>query len=550
MNVASRPHRGWLCLGLLLLVFAGAAGIARPEAFPIYSAADDISTTSALETWAPWPFGHRIDSPTETMTALHPLFSVYKNKLDNSRAFQMLWPLVDWSYREQAWGEKNRRRLTVLPLWYSASGEKESGAYWLRYLVPLYWEGEQAGQGKYFILAPFLWYARNAKLTVPLFPPRPQNFTAVFPIAGDFRGYYNRDRFRFFLWPLFVESWDHQGSDKFKVYSFLWPIFGLYQSDNGNIHGFRVWPLFSRVKREGEFTRAYWLWPLGHYRKGRISQGNDGQEDVLLFLPFYGKVRRPTFSYDLIFPLYGKLDMKGRKTRGYALALYNEDDNLRTGIRQHRLLWFLIRWTTPIPRDATLSQGDPTEGMRGGGVFPLYLHRYKSGKDKKTILWPIYHKRYDRYADYEFDRTYLMPFYGHQQKNHDDGSLEEKTFIFPFFRKWRMKNGEEYRSVFHLWFYSKVEGIDRNWAPLWTLWEKSSNSETGESRTNVAGHLYVHEKNWLGVERTSFNFLIFRTENYIGPHRPPEHHTRFLWGLLGHHRLGDNKQWELFGTRL
>ncbi|MCB2156439.1 hypothetical protein KQI84_16310 [bacterium] len=547
---ATRPRSAGILLGFALLILCGLHQSVRGEAFPIFSQADDMATTPGIETWAPWPFGHRISSSTESMTAFHPIFSYYKNKLNESREFHLLWPLVDWSYEKEAWGEKDRRRLTVLPLWYSASGVADSGPYWLRYLFPLYFEGEQAERGgKYFIVFPFLWYARNAKLTVPLFPHRPQNFTAVWPLAGDFRGYYNSDRTRFLLWPLFVESWDHEGDDPFKIYSLIWPFFSLYQSDNDAVHGFRVWPLFSRVKHEGEFTRAYWLWPLGHYRKGRISQKNDGQEEVLLFLPFYGKVRRPTYSYDMIFPFYGKLDMKGRKTRGYALALYNENDNLRTGIREHRLLWFLIRWTTNIPRDLSLTQGQEREGMEGGGFFPFYVHRYMTGKDQKTILWPFFSTNYDRYKDYEFDRTYLMPLYSNQVKRYNDGNTEQRKYVFPFFRKWRMENGDEYRSVLHLWFYSKWDGIDRNWAPLWTVWEKRANTETGEARTHVVGHLYTYDKNWLGVERSAYNLLVFSTEKYTGPHRPEEHHTRFFWGLVGHHQLGEKKQWEFFGKR-
>lgn len=551
MTVASHSHFRWLLPGIALLVFCGLQRPAPAEAFPLFSQSHDLGTTPSVETWAPWPFGHRIDSTSESMTALHPVFSYYKNKVDESREFHLLWPLLAWSYRAEAWGETDRHRLGILPLWFSASGVRDSGPYWYRYLFPLYFEGEQAeAGGRYFILFPFLWYARNAQLAVPLFPRRTQNFTAVWPLAGDFRGYFNRDRFRFLLWPLFVESWDRQGDDAFKVYSFIWPIFGLYQSDNDRIHGFRVWPLFSRVVREDEFTRAYWLWPLGHFRKGRISQTDDRQEDVLLFLPFYGKVRRPTYDYDMIFPFYGKLDMKGRKTRGYALAIYNEDDNLRTGIRNHRILWFLVSWTSEIPRDPELSHNGVREGYRGGGVFPFYVSRTKSNAERRTILWPIYHEKSNRYEDHDFDRTYLMPFYANQVKQFDDGGTEARTFVFPFFRKWRLADGEQYRSILHLWFYTKWDGIDRNWAPLWTIWKKWENSETGESRSNLFGHLYTHDRNWLGVERSSYNFLIFRTEKFTGPNRPAEHHTRLFWGLVGHHRLGDKKQWEVFGMRL
>src|SRR5690606_36445943 len=233
----------------------------------------------------------------------------------------------------------------------------------------------------------------------------------------------------------------------------------------------RLWPLWSHVARENEFRRGYFLWPLGHYRKELTPEPGDKElDEMFLFLPFYGRVRDEKMDYDLVFPFCGRLDMEGRRVRGYALALYNENDNLRKGIREHRLLWFLIRWTSDIPREVgeEVAGEEPPDPMRGGGVFPIYLKRENESKLRETIAWPIYSRRVDEYEDYVLRRNYLLPFYGRRVTDFADGRESESGFLFPFYRWDETEEEKVYKSAPSLFPYSHSEPLDRNWAPVWS----------------------------------------------------------------------------------
>ncbi|MCC5876119.1 MAG: hypothetical protein JJU11_07875, partial [Candidatus Sumerlaeia bacterium] len=405
----------------------------------------------------------------------------------------------------------------------------------------------QGNTGTYRILFPFFWYAYNAEMAFPLFPARPQTFAAFWPLIGDFRGYYNRDRIFFFLWPLIVYSNHGRGEDFIETSSFIWPIFARHGGHN--VSGFRIWPLFSTVRKKDEFTRSYFIWPLGHYRSGRISRQDAREQNVFMFLPFYARIRRPDFNFDMVFPFFGSLEVGQREVDGYFLAIYNVERNYRRNTRENRILWFIWRWRKPL--DGIEPEEFDDTIATGGGLFPIYTNVEGSRSRRQTIIWPIYHDRWNKYEEYEFSRRYVVPFYSSQQWDYDDGPTRKRRFFFPFFRQTQTLEGIKRENSLHLWFHTEVEPVDRLYAPIWEFWNRQENLETGEKSVHWFQTAHRFERHKDGTERRRTNLLFFDRETMRDQdgelHRGS---TRLFWGLAGHHTTPeDGRQVEFLWMR-
>jgi hypothetical protein len=454
-----------------------------------------------------YPF-HSVVETTSTKTiALHPLFSWHTTN-EGRRDFDILFPIFSDSSRPQKYKSLNYRSTYLFPLFFQRRETREASERFDQMILPLWFQGKQGNRGRYIILAPIIWYSYNARLAAPLFPPREQTFAAIFPLVGDFRGYWNRDRISFFLWPLYVYSSQGKGTEFNEIRSFIWPFFGLYGGHK--ISGFRIWPLYAYTKKQGEYTRVFWLWPLGHRRTGRISKTDARQQDVTMFIPFYTKFRRENLKLDFVMPFYGKLEVGDRVSVGYGAAIYNRDFNYREGTVEDRYLWFLIRNKRRL-KDAEGEEVAPErDPSTGGGFFPFYLKSTTSKRVRKVILWPISFYKLNIYQDYRYERRYLIPFYADQRRLQDNGDSATSKFIFPFFRVRKSLKGVEQTNVLHLFFYNDVDMIDRLYAPLWTYWESKQNVETGERVVRLFKRFSTYERHSNGSVKRVFNGIVLR----------------------------------------
>ncbi|CAN5201433.1 hypothetical protein BH09SUM1_BH09SUM1_25830 [soil metagenome] len=505
-------------------IFLAAPSFLMAQAFPLYDVKTSYSDDPTTETWVLYPFYLDRETSQTLSVALHPLFSSQKDKSTLRSDFDFLWPIFSHRYRPDKIGAKNYSSNSLFPLYFDRKETRFNQENSVRLLLPIYFQGKQGKRGRYLIIFPFFWYSQNARLQVPLFPPREQTFAAFFPLIGDFRGYWNRDRIFFFLWPLYVHSKQGTGKDFNEIHSFLWPIFGKYGGPE--INGFRVWPLFSYVKKDNEYKRAFWLWPLGQYRSGRISKTNPRQQNVVFFLPFYAKFRQPNISLDLVFPFYGKLVVRDRVSQGYFLALYNRDINYRRGTREDRYLLFLIRKKTKLPNFT--EEDVAKDAMLGGGVFPFYTRTHNDKKVRKNVIWPFSIYKLNRYPTYFYERKYFVPFYSSQLKQKTNGEFNYSKFVFPFFRERKTVGGVKRTNVLHLLFYNDVDAIDREYAPLWTVWEKQEDLKTGEVATRVFKNVSRYEKKADGSVRRELNLLLFNYQKTTHPAAPTEKKIKIL----------------------
>jgi len=523
------PHQRWSVLFLLLALLVASRSLFA-QAFPFYEKDTTLSDEPTTETWVLYPFHVTAESTRTLNIAVHPFFSWFKEKDTNRRDFDILWPIFSHRYRPERIGSENYSSNYLFPIYFDRRETRFNTRTYDQLILPFLFRGRQVGRGQYFIFFPLVWYANNARLAVPLFPPRPQTFIALFPVAGDFRGYWNRDRIFFLLWPVFVYSSEGKGDDFNDIYSFLWPVFGKYGGPK--VNGFRVWPLFSYVQKEGEFKRATWLWPLGHYRTGRISKTNPEQQKALFFIPFYGRFIRDNIDFISIFPVYGRLEVGERISTGYALAFYNREINKRRGTREDRFGWFLVRRRTRLPgAPEELPSGE--QPTTGGGVFPFYTRQSSPTRVRKNILWPVGLYKYNKYEEYTFERQYVVPIYSSQKRTFNNGEYTLSRFLFPFFRVRQSTDGTRRTNVLHLLFYNDIRSLDRTWAPLWTFWEKDENSKSGRTTVRVFKEASKYEKYPDGTIDRRLNLLLLRYKSVRQPDGTKTGHTRVLFGLFG-----------------
>jgi len=516
--------------------------------FPLADRDTVAADGETTETWVLYPFFQTRETTSTLVTGLAPLFSKIQKKTNSDRDTYILYPFILSRRREQTLNSTDYRRLYVVPLFFTRTEKQRNRKLYNTILIPFWYEGKQEKRGAYKILFPFFWYAENAKLAVPLFPPREQTFAALWPIIGDFRGYWNRDRIFFFLWPIYVHSSKGDGLDRNSTTSLIWPILGLHHGPR--VHGLRIFPLFSYATKkdaEGEkgFHRSYWLWPLGHRRTGRISDSNAGKQDVTFFFPFYGKFRQPNIKLDFILPFYGKLHVGQRVSRGYFFALYNNEFNYRNGYREDRFLLFIFRKRQPLKGyEQTFGDKDP----RTGSAFLPFYSRFKNKTStRQVILWPFFTYRYNQYTDYEHIRKFFVPFFVSLTKKYSDGRVRNDRFIFPFYRQRTSVDGERRTNYIHAFYYMSSDAIEYSYSPLWTWQETQQNLRTGEKTIRWFKNAVRWERRADGSLRQAINlFLISHKRERAASGELESWDSRVLGGLVGREKREDGS----FRTRL
>jgi len=425
-----------------------------------------------------WVSGCATLSPGPRRENFAPLFLYSEDEEREGKAIDLLGPF--FTYRK----DQEERTVAFRPLYYRKKGP---GQYTLldylyplgryqrtdreveSYGMPLYLtrrdltqkEAEQKERG--FLLA--FWGETD----------KGEPYGGFFPLYGNLKRRFGHDEINFFLWPLYSDSRDGES----KTYTFLWPI--LTYSEGGGREGFRIWPLGGYDRKENDYRKSFFLWPIFHFEKRHLYTDD------------------PT-EVNMVWPLYVSMESSKRvqKTVIWPLFTYAHDEDEH--YTQWDFPWPFIQW----------AKGDDKSIFR---IFPIYGHKDWEGRDRGYILWPIYwyvREEDDRYKEV-LDRYLLLSKVQTRQWKLE-GREERRLRIWPLFYY-----RQEYEAGAYVYWPCIIpldfEGFERNWVPVLSLYEYRRNPQ-GASESKFLWGFYVHRHNALReLYELSFFFTYYKAED-------------------------------------
>jgi hypothetical protein len=332
------------------------------------------------------------------------------------------------------------------------------------------------------------------------------SYRALFPFAGTIKNRFGRDQITFAAFPLYART---EKAGRVVTHA-PWPI---VRAHNGDGHeGFEVWPLYGRVARAGDYTRQFWLWPLGYHSARNLSTP---QPDVKLgLLPFYARDTGPGYiNENYAWPFFGYSD----RTEPY---------------RYHE-----TRWLWPF-----LVQGEGEE-RRVNRWAPFYTHSVIKGTDKTWLLWPLLRHQAWQADGLAQEKTQLLYFFywSLEQRSPDRPTAPSayRRHLWPLLSTW--DNGAGHRQVQALSpfevFFPGNDQIRRLWSPLFAVYRYERKPDASESHA-----LLWRAVTWRrGAAEREFNLGPIASFHATGSER----RLTLGRGLVGLRRAADGR-WRAF----
>ncbi len=361
------------------------------------------------------------------VTAVRPLYSreTLVNGDKKRSETDVLWPI----------GSFRRRNDTLRWRLFPAFGEdydvNDPNSRWNFWLLPLYFQG-RTHDG--------------------------EDYAALFPIYGEIRDFLTFDRIDFELFPLHA-TFSRSNVDG---ETWLWPIFRRRKGDQ--FEQFSVFPIYGVARHTGseDWTRHYICWPLWTdiEMRGPYAHG-----DGFVFFPFYGQI-----------------DMDRQKTRMIIPPFFS----LTTGVDGYR------RLHAPWP----FLQFEDSPDRTKRSIWPLcgWSETSDHSTSRWFALWPIFGGETVDYGSREVTRTYVNPiFYSERRKteskkngaplfeadNESQDAEPAVTRIWPLYSKRSGKDGSSLLRVPELYPLGRHASVERNWAPLWSLYTATADPAAG-----------------------------------------------------------------------
>ena len=347
----------------------------------------------------------------------------------NGASFTAVRPFYSRSETEERW-----QRDYLWPLFTQKGFKEETYA---RFLF-LGWHADFPGPRERTWLLPFYYQGTAQDGT---------NYAALFPFGGRICEFLGRDQVEFALFPLLARS----RVNDVKTLSVLWPIFSRTQGDR--VERFRVWPLYGTSQLEGEYRKRFICWPL--YTSVKFTNPRNPGGGYILF-PFYGRVTTDKATNRWYLPPFFRFSEGGGQRIIYAPWPFIQRSD---GDVQKRYLWPLV---------GTKKVGTVTRNF---------------------WAWPIIWNSRVEYTDHDVMRRNVLPFYYSEKKvvtrsseKSDVGEVAERYWkIWPLMSWERTEEASRFR-LLELWPLRRMAGIERNWAPLWTLYRRAENDQGVEHR--------------------------------------------------------------------
>ena len=415
----------------MLAAFLAALAAALPAA-DVEAGAARRGGAKLVSNWHLGPFFEyrRAEPGDATFWAVRPLFSRLDDPATRTADTDVLWPLVSLrSHADAAWWN-------ALVAFYGDA--REDPPAWSFNFVPLVFCGHDRKEAGYW---------------------------GVFPLYGHHPHFGLMDDWTFALWPV----WHTYTVKGVRSHAVLWPFFTWRDDPRA---GVGVWPFYGQA-RQRESDHGYALWPLVTWASYDEDRDTSGAGHSWWFLPFYGEVRRARESQTMVLPPFFSHARTPTATRW-------------------RLPWPLVELQESSTRDR-ISVWPLWEQVRGYA----YVDKGKSRPEERTwrVGWQLVENTVletDRSRETRFN---LFPFVTWERrwtKPKEGGAPVPKDAYFRFWPLWSSEtvDGRTRCRTLELMPIRHNEGVERNWAPFWSLWEKDERPD-GRTRHSLLFNL-VH----------------------------------------------------------
>jgi hypothetical protein len=410
-------------------------------------------------------------SPAYGAGGLWPLFSY--DTFEGEKELEILGPLFTWRENKEGteWG--------IRPLMYHTNYPSKELWRW-EFLYPLGKYQLKEGDRKFY-LAPFSLSRDEVTSSAPERRERASSFLTAFwgqtdkgegyggffPIAGQFKERFGRDKIEFYLWPFYSRIED-EGEITWRI---PWPFFSVM---GGKAEGLYIWPLWGHKERAGEYSRGFVLWPFYAYMDQDLN--TDNPVSKRFYLPLYAAVRSPRGRVDIFIPPF---------------FFHQRVDNPP-----------FEKWEFPWPF-LTLVRG---AGVKEWQVFPIFRVRDEEQKKRFYCLWPLYKYEWDiMTAEEETVRLFLLINKYRIVKELATGREALDANLWPLFDYRRGLAGEVSFSIFPLLPFHD-EAMERNIYPL--LWVyRYTHSPEGETLADFLWGLY-RRRSSSAISSTKLAFLL------------------------------------------
>lgn len=422
----------------------------------------DPAAAGASEPVTLWPLYSRDRNVfgEERVRSLGPIFQ--RLEATNGAAFLGVHPLYSQVRLPE---DRDRREHQVLwPVWFGRGADNQ---YKWQVLVLLFWHDYDITQSRskhHLWLLPVYFQGRNAE-------GRP--YVALFPVGGKIRDFLGSDELGFALFPLY-------GYSKLKdqeTVTALWPIYS--RTTGPNNQKLRVFPLYGHARFRNVCDTMFLMWPFW-------SQAS------------YSYRKSAGYSY-FLFPLWGHLNVTDQEAWWVVppfVRFSTRGDN-----RRYYLPWPFVQ----------VERGHVEKFY----LWPLWGHKTAHGFPYTFYLWPIVRYWKEDEGGLWGDQLMIMPVWYSRTdlrpaRDAEAGGevLARRRKFWPFFT-YRREGDRSRLGVPSLCPFRDVEAIERNYAPLWTLYSRQRNG--GLVEDDLLWGLYRYRRG-PGQRRVEL-FPLFRVES-------------------------------------
>ena len=284
------------------------------------------------------------------------------------------------------------------------------------------------------------------------------SYWSLFPFYGNIYDRFWRDEYHFLMFPLYGSTVKRGTTTS----HYLYPVFSLTKGENES--GFGVFPLYGQSEKTGVYSRKFALWPFYTWEKSGLDTDNPTEKK-------------------LFFPIYASTDSPKRTSRSYLWPFFGYTDDREKKIKEVDYFWPFI----------STKRG---ENRNANTFLPFYSRETFYDGEKRWFLWPFFRHEEIRSEHFnrDSDRVLFFLYRSSLESWPKDGTQRRRTALWPLFLYQTTPRGVSSLSLpAPVESILDKEGIEKNWAPLWRLYQRRWDQD-GNSASTFLWNLYWHER--------------------------------------------------------